>query len=433
MTDARAWGYEALLRYLRIPSVSAEKRGIGEAVEFLRGLFIEAGLEVSVESAGGPPVVVARGGSGPRSVLFYNHYDVQPADPLDLWVSPPFEPTVRDGKLFARGVADNKANLIVRIAAARALGRLPCRVTFIVEGEEEVGSGTLAPFMKKHGKALQSDLCIWESSYRDEKGRQQLVLGCKGLVSGELVARGANTDLHSSRAVIAPNPAWTLAWALTTIKGPDERIKIKGFHDGIRKMTPADRAALRKVPFEEKSLLRQLGLKRFLTGARGDALKRRFFFEPTFNICGFGSGYHGPGHKTVLPREARVKFDIRLVPDMDPDAVIAKLRRHLAAHAPDVELEWARGYPPARTPVDDPMVGVVREAAVEAWGPDVVTYPLMPASGPMYLFSRTMPCVGIGVGHADSRIHAPNESIFVDDFEIGIRHAALLMEKLGGR
>lgn len=433
MVDVRAWGYDALKAYLRIPSVAAEKRGIGEAVEFLKKLFVHAGFDVTTERAGGNPVIVARGGAGPRSILFYNHYDVQPADPVGEWRSPPFEPTERDGKLFARGVADNKANLIVRIAAVKALAKLPCRVTFVVEGEEELGSPTLAPFMKRRERDLRSDLCIWESSYRDEKGRQQLVLGCKGLVSGELVARGANTDLHSSRAVIAPNAAWTLTWALSTIKGPDERVRIRGFYDGVRRTSKADLKVLRAVPFEERTLLRQLGLKRFVAGARGEALKRRYFFEPTFNICGFGSGYTGPGHKTVLPREARVKFDVRLVPDMEPGDVIAKLRRHLAAHAPDVELAWARGYPPSRTPVDHPMVAVVRDAAVEAWGPDVVTYPLMPASGPMYLFSRTMPVVGIGVGHADSRIHAPNESIFVDDFAIGVTHVTRLLEKLGGR
>ncbi len=429
LARGRDWALETLKAYLRIPSISAQKTGIGDAVGFLERTFVELGCQVRRLSGGGNPVLVATCGSGSRALTFYNHYDVQPPDPLGEWASPPFEPTIRDGKLFARGVADNKANLVARLAAARAWGgKPPVRVTFFVEGEEEIGSPTLARVVEANADALRADLCIWESSYRDETGRPQIILGCKGMVQGELVVRTAKTDAHSSRAVILPSAAWRLAQALACCRQGDEII-VAGLHDACVEPDAGEMELVRQIPFDEAEWRRNFGVDRFVKGLTGLALVKQFFYAPTFNISGLTSGYQGAGHKTVLPREARAKFDIRLVPDMEPQDVVAKLRRHLDANGfTDVAIEHVEGYPPARTPYTDPAVKWVEDAARGVWDKPTITYPHMIASGPMYLFRRLMPCIGIGVGHAQSNIHAPNESVYVEDFHAGAHHVSQLFK-----
>jgi acetylornithine deacetylase/succinyl-diaminopimelate desuccinylase-like protein len=434
----RPWALEVLKAYCRIPSVSAEGRGIEAAAAFVERSFRGLGLRVRRARAGGCPAILAESPAVPggRSILFYNHYDVQPPDPLDAWSSPPFEPAVRGGRLYARGVADNKANWVARLAAVRAFRDagvpLPVQVKFFVDGEEEIGSPTLDRLARRLGGWLRSDLCIWESGSRDERGRPQIELGCKGIVQGELVCRGARSDQHSSRAVIVPSPAWRLVWALASIKGPDERIRIDGFRDGLRRPTALERALASRLRFDEPALRRELGIGRFLLGLRGAPLALRYYFEPTFNLCGLTGGYQGPGTKTVLPREARAKFDVRLVPDMTPGDVARRLRRHLDRHGfRDVAIEGLHGYPPARTPPDHPYVRLVADAGREAFDQPVRIQPTMAASGPMYLFRRLMPCVGFGTGFAGSNIHAPDESIYVEDLYRGIRHAMGVMARLG--
>lgn len=429
----REWVLRTLKEYLRIESVSAQGKGIREAAEFLQALFTSLGGDVQRCEAGGPPVLVAtfRRTEASRTILFYNHYDVQPADPLEAWISPPFEPVERDGMLFARGVADNKANLVARMAAVKAYRDLhlplPVNVVFVVEGEEEIGSKHLSNFFDKFENSLQGDLCIWESSYRDENGCPQIILGCKGLIHGELQVRAARSDLHSSRAVIVPSAAWRLVQALAAVR-QGEDILIRGFTDDIVTPDDGELALVRDLPFDEKGLRQSLGVSKFVKELGGFELKRHFFYAPTFNICGLTSGYQGPGSKTVLPCEARAKFDIRLVPDMRPDDIVAKLRRHLdECGFSDVEIHGVTGYPPARTPYRHPFVSLVREAGRGIWDKDFVIYPHMIASGPMHLFRRRMPCIGIGVGHARSNIHAPNENIVIEDFHTGTKHVANLL------
>ncbi len=431
----RDWAMTALDRYLRIVCVSAQKQDPVESVEFLDRTFREAGLDVRPVATKGPPVVIAKAaGESGRSITFYNHYDVQPADPLAAWLSPPFEPAVRDGRLFARGVADNKANLLARVAAVKSYRDaglpLPSGVTFFVEGEEEVGSPHLAETVDRVKDDLRGDLCIWESSYRDERGRFQITLGCKGMVQGEFVVRGAKSDMHSSRAVIIPSPAWRLVQLLAALK-PGDDVAIPGFDAMAVKPDAGEMALLRQIPFDEEGMRRNAGITSFVRGLTGIDLVKQFFFAPTFNLSGITSGYQGAGHKTVLPAEARAKFDIRLVPDMEPADVLARLRRFLDERGfGDVAIENTEGYLPARTPHTDPMVEIVRRSSVEAWG-EIVVYPLTIASGPMYLFRRWMPCAGIGVGNATSNIHAPNENVVIEDYHTGARHVAALLRMMG--
>jgi acetylornithine deacetylase/succinyl-diaminopimelate desuccinylase-like protein len=434
----RGWALGLLKIYCRIPSVSAERRGIREASSFLVMAFRDLGLRVRRVRCGGNPAVIAESPPVPggRSILFYNHYDVQPPDPAGEWKTPPFEPTVRGGRLFARGAADDKGDLVARLAALHAYheaGRpLPVQVKFFVEGEEEVGSPTLGRLVRRLSRWLAADLCVWESASRDDRGRPQVELGVKGILHGDLVCRGAATDLHSSRGVIVPSPVWRLVWALASLKGRDERIAIDGFRDRIRRPTDLERRLAAQLRLDEAAVRERIGIDRFLLGLTGARLAERLYFEPAINLNGLIAGYQGPGSKTVLPREARAKFDIRLVPDMTPADVARRLRRHLDRHGfRDVRLEDLHGYPAARTPADHPLVRLAAESGEAAFGQPVRIQPTMAGSGPMHLFRRLMPCIGIGVGFSGSRIHAPNESIVVEDLHRGIRHVVELIERMG--
>ncbi len=435
-TSADPWALEQLFTYVRIPSVSAQSRGIDEACAFLTRMFTGLGFTVERIPTAGHPVILAerRHPQARRSLLFYNHYDVQPPEPLELWTSPPFEPVIRDGRIWARGVADNKANLMVRAAAIRerlAKGDLPLTIRFVIEGEEEVGSPNLGPFVEKHLSRFRSDLCIWENGGRFHSGDPDLILGCKGVLHLELSVRTLSGDQHSSRGAILPSGAWRLVWALASLKGPDERPLLPGFLDRVRPTSTADRACLARIPMDEKALREQYAIDRFLLDLSGEALKHRLYFEPVFNINGIESGYQGKGNKTVLPAAGRAKMDFRLVPDQTPDEVKGLLRAHLdRAGFPDVEIGDARGYPPARTPVDHPMVQRVAKAAQEATGRNPVPIPMMAASGPMYLFADHMPLVGVGTGNPDSRVHAPDENIFEKDFHLGKAVILRLLENL---
>lgn len=430
--EEKGWALEALEGLIRIPSVSAQGAGIMEAARYLQGFFQQIGLDARVMETGGNPVVFAERDVGAgKTILFYNHYDVQPPEPLELWSSPPFEPTIREGRIYGRGAYDNKGNIIARALAMKALDEPPVNVRFLVEGEEEVGSKNLPRFVEEHGGLLKADLCIWESGSRDEEGRLQIDLGCKGILALELRARGPKADLHSSLSPIVPNPAWRLAWALSSMKGRGEEIEVEGFYDGVLEPTEEELEYLARIPFDEKWKLERYGLEEFLGGARGAEVLRRLYYSPAMNISGLGAGYQGEGSKTVLPSVAMAKLDVRLVPEQRPERVLGAIERHLQRGGfGDIELRCTEGYPAGRTPMDDPYVGLVAEAAREVYGGAVI-HPTSAGSGPMYLFTKRMPCISAGVGHADSNAHAPDESIYVENLFLGARHMALVMERLG--
>ncbi len=265
--------------------------------------------------------------------MFYNHYDVQPPEPLELWDSPPFAAEIRDGHLYARGVADNKGNLVARLAAVEAWlavrGELPLNVVFVAEGEEEIGSPNLGPFAEENIPKLRPDGCIWEAGYKDTKDRLEITLGAKGILAVDLRVRTLGRDLHSANAAVFRSPAWRLIWALDSLKGPDERILIPGFYDDVRPPDDRDRALLAAWDFDEAGQLAEFGADQYVLGLSGEALKEKYLFQPTCNVCGFHTGYGGPGVKTVLPAEALAKLDFRLVPDQDPWDILEKLRAHL--------------------------------------------------------------------------------------------------------
>ena len=384
----------------------------------------------------GHPVVYAEIGEGPKTLLSYGHYDVQPPEPLDLWESDPFEPTVREGGLYARGVADDKGDVLARIQALRLIigerGPLPFKLKFLIEGEEEIGSPNLAPFVRSNAALLSADACLWEGGMKDESGRPMIFCGTKGMAYVELRARGASYDLHSMYGGIAPNPAWRLVQALRTIKDENGEITLDGLNDLVEEPSEKDLEAISRIPFDDAALRASWGVEALDRGLTGEAALREMLLKPTANIAGIQSGYTGPGSKTIVPSEAFVKMDFRLVAGQSPGPVLELIRSHLRKRGfDDVEVVDLHGVEPAKTPVDSPVVST----AIETWkdlGDEAIVYPTIGGSGPTSLIAAELgiPTIMTGnVANAGSRIHSPNESIKLDDYFDAISYFARFFER----
>jgi acetylornithine deacetylase/succinyl-diaminopimelate desuccinylase-like protein len=429
---------DELFTLLRVPSVAAQQRGIAETATLVQQRFERLGASTRlIDTKGGSPVVYATIGNGLRTLLIYDHYDVQPAEPLELWDSPAFEPAIRDGKIYARGVADNKGNLMLRIQAIETwlatLGELPLRVAFVVEGEEEISSPSLPAFCRDNAELLRVDGCLWETGGRNIDDRPVVSCGAKGIQYVELVARGAAYDLHSSNATIVPNPAWRLTWALATLKAPDGRVLIPGFYDHIRPPSAADMQALESIPDNDDELLANYGIPQFLDGLRGVERLRRHLFTPTCTICGLVSGYTGEGSKTVLPSEARAKIDFRLAPDMEPATVMRQLRDHLDAQGyADIAIIDLGGEHPARSDLNSALVRATVASAEATYGMPAIVYPTMAGTGPMYPLCQalgTPVASGAGCGYHGTQVHAPNENIRLADYWLAMRWMGRLIQE----
>jgi acetylornithine deacetylase/succinyl-diaminopimelate desuccinylase-like protein len=424
-------------RLCRQPSVSAQRLGMAETRALVAAMVEEAGGRSRVlEDVPGIPTLQAEfDGESERTLLFYDHYDVQPAEPVEEWTTPPWSADLRDGKVYARGACDNKGNIVARLWALRVLrelqGRLPCRVKFLIEGEEEIGSPNLPAILERHAPLFAADACIWEFGSRDEQERVQIYAGVKGMCYLELTCRTADVDMHSSLGAIVENPAWRLVQALVTLRSPDGAIHVAGHTDRVPPLTPADREAARTLPFEGETLRRAYGLRRpYLTEAGGRPSLEALMFDPTCTICGLEAGYTGPGAKTVLPREARAKLDFRLVPDQDPAEVARRVREHLDAHGfSDITLTEFSMEHAYRVPLDDPFLALVSRTAEEAYGAPVMVYPSSGGTGPMHVVAHSLrlPIAGTGVDWWGARAHAPDESMRVSDLEAGMRHMAHLL------
>jgi acetylornithine deacetylase/succinyl-diaminopimelate desuccinylase-like protein len=430
-----------LIEYVRRPSISAHGQGIAEVAEHARGLLEGAGLSgARVIATDGAPFVYGErlDAPGRPTVLIYGHYDVQPPDPLELWTSPPFEPTVRDGKLYGRGVGDNKGQHLAHVLAIETLtrrGRLPCNVKVLLEGEEEVGSPQMPPFVAAHREMLRADLCVISDGTVDESGRSVVRFGVRGVLSFELRARGAKRDLHSGHwGEIAPNPIWTLVQLLATMKAPDGRVLIEGFYDRVEPLTALETKALVDLGEDLDAIRGDLGVERFAEHPGGGVAERRSAW-PAFTINGLHGGYGGPGSKTVLPAEAFAKCDIRMVEAQTADEVWAKLVAHVRKHAPGVEVVRQGSMDPSKTPLDSPFAEPVRRAVARVEGEEPLLLPAMGGSLPEYAFTKTLgvPCFGVPFGNPDEANHAPNENLEVERFHRGIKTGIALLEELGGR
>jgi len=428
-----------LFRLIAQPSISAQDIGVRECADLFVEVLSEAGFAARLMPTAAHPIVYAEwlGAPGQPTVLIYGHYDVQPPEPLDKWLSPPFAPTVRDGKLFARGAGDNKGQIFAQIAAARAwlevAGSLPVNVKFLIEGEEETGSPHLASFVAEHRDLLAADLVYTSDGPVHDDAYPQVVYGVRGLLYVELRAHGASHDLHSGNwGGLVPNPAWTLVQLLATMRDAAGYVTIPGFYDDVRPATPAVQDAITTMPVDTRAALATVGLDR-LPPPDDLGYFERLMTSPTLNIAGFTSGYGGPGSKTIIPATATVKMDMRLVPDQRTDDIFAKFQAHVAEHAPEVEVHRLGSMEPSYTPLEHPYAAVVRRAVEIGFGKPPIDVPLLGGSLPDAVFTQTLglPSFVVPYANADERNHAPNENIALARFYAGIRTAAALLAYLG--
>ena len=420
------------------PSVAAQHLGIEKCAELVAESLRARGFEVQILPTGGSPVVFGEcKGRIDKTLLVYDHYDVQPPEPFELWDSPPFKPTIRNDRLYARGVADNKGNFAARLLAIDAVldadGELPCNVKFVLEGEEEIGSVHLEPFVKAHTDLLSGDVCVWEIGGVDHEHYPIQMVGMRGICYVELHSKTANQDVHSGTGgSIFPNAAWRLVWALGLLKDKDENILLPGFYEDVIPPTEREKELLAEQPPMMAYYKEKYGLKNFLKGIDDELeLAIEQVYEPTCTICGLTAGYQGEGSKTVLPAEARAKIDFRLVPNMTPEKVIEQLRKHLDAHGfEDIEIINLGGNPPAKTDPDHPAVQMAVEAAKDVYENPTRVIPMVGGSGPNFMFQEYLgvPIISSGAGDADSKAHAPNESISLDLYVKGAKHFARLLK-----
>lgn len=436
----RAPFLDRLIDYLRHPSISAENIGIAEVGELLVKMLTDIGLETHLVPTEGHPMVIARWEKAPGkpTVLLYGHYDVQPPDPLDKWLSPPFEPTIRDGRLYARGVGDNKGQHFAQMMAIeshlKVHGTLPCNVILLLEGEEEIGSPHIADFVRANKDKLKADLAVTADGPRHASGAAAIKFGSRGVISFDLRCRHANRDVHSGNfGGVVPNPIWTLVHLLGTMKNAAGEITIAGLHDDIEPPTPEELAAIERLPRAAEAVKESLGLDS-LDAPADRPFYERLCFRPTLTINGFHGGYGGPGTKTVLPNEAFVKCDIRLVEAQDPEDILRKVADHVAKHAPDVEfIAQDRGMQPSKTPIASPFTPPLRQAFVKAQGEEPLLIPAGFGSLPGYVFTKILgiPAFVTPYANPDEANHAPNENLTLDCFYSGVRTGAALLHELG--
>ena len=428
-----------LIEYLKHPSISAHDIGIREVAALLVEKLQALGMEAEAVPTEGHPMVLGHRADvpGAPTVLLYGHYDVQPPDPLEEWVSPPFEPTIRDGRIYARGAGDNKGQHFAQLLAIEAHlavhGKLPCNVIVLLEGEEEIGSPRIADFVREHADRLKADLVVTADGPLHPSGRAILNFGVRGMAGFDLVVRTGRTDAHSgNHGGTMPNAVWTLVHLLSTMKTPEGQITIDGLHDPIVPPTPAERQAAEALPVDVPGYLAEMEIET-LDAPADRPFHDRLMFHPTLTINGLHGGYDGPGTKTVLPCAAVAKCDIRLVPEMTPDQVLDCVRSHVARHAPEVEVIARGGMLPSRTPIDSPFTAPIVDALRTARGEAPYLYPSMGGSLPDYVFTKILglPAFGTPYANADEANHAPNENIKIDLLHAGIRTGAALLDRLG--
>ena len=428
-----------LCEYLKKPSISAQGVGMEECARYIAGHMNALGIAAKILPTGGFPVVYGesgRKGAG-KTLLIYGHYDVQPPEPLEEWVTPPFSPSIRDGRIYARGSGDNKGPHFAHLKAIESFlavrGNLPIKVKILLEGEEESGSIHLATFIESNKELLAADGAFSADGPMHESGRPLVFLGVRGIVTFELEASGANQDFHSGKAGTVPNPAWELVQLLATMKDRRGQVLIEGFYDDLRPPEAAAEEAVRSIPFDPEKVLRMWGLEAF-DGDPGVPYHHKLMFLPTFNICGLAGGYGGEGVKTVIPRRASVKIDVRLVPDQDPEKILGCIRAHMDAHGFGHIRLIPRGfkYPASRTPLTHPFSKAVIRAVAAGFGDAPLVYPSIGASAPDYVFTRIMglPSIWAAYSPHDEQNHAPNENTTIDAFVKGIRTTVALIKEL---
>jgi acetylornithine deacetylase/succinyl-diaminopimelate desuccinylase-like protein len=435
---------EQLKALLRIPSISAQPAHDADtrrAAEFIRDDLREIGFAAQLIATPGHPIVYAERHDAPGkpTLLVYGHYDVQPPEPLEPWLSPPFEPTVRDGNLYARGATDDKGQMFTHLKAAegwlKAVGRLPLNLKFLIEGEEEVGGANLETFVAGNRERLACDYAVISDTSQFARDQPAITYGLKGLAYFEVIVRGAKTDLHSGTfGGAVANPCNALAVILASLKGPDGRIQIDGFYDSVRPLEDWERAEFARLPFSEAEFRASVGVPS-LEGEFGYTTLERKWARPTCDVNGLFGGYQGPGPKTVLPCMAGAKLSFRLVPDQDPHTVAAQFHAHVEAACPpgvSYEIIDHHGAPAVLVDTKTPGVRAASRAIEAAFGKAPV---FMREGGSIPVVGLFKTQLGVdslllGWGQNDDNLHGPNEKFALVDLHRGIRASAHLMAEL---
>jgi len=438
---------EELKTYLAIPSVSAlpaHAADVRRCAEWTSGELARIGMQnVRLIETPGNPVVYADwlGAPGKPTILFYGHYDVQPVDPIDKWVSPPFEGTVRDGEIYARGAADDKGQVFMHFKAIEAhlsqTGSLPCNIKLFIEGEEEVGSTHLDDFVRTHKTELAADVVVISDSTMFDRGVPSICYGLRGLAYFQLDLTGTASDLHSgSFGGAVANPAYVLGQVISQFKDRGGRIKIPGFYDDVRDLRSEERAQWKQLPFSETRYRKDLGAPR-LFGESGYTTLERTWARPTVEINGLLSGFTGEGAKTVIPAVAMAKISMRLVPDQDPDKIAAQFEAYLAKIVPKTvqyKLTRMHGGKPWMTDFDNRYVQAAARSIERGFG-KVPVFTREGGSIPVVsTFQQELgvPSVLFGVGLPDENAHAPNEKLDLGNFHNGVIASAYLYQEIGG-
>ncbi len=438
---------DLLKDFLRFPGISTQPEHAPDLLacaEWLRELLVSSGLKAAVHSTPGSPVVLASTPRDPakRTVLIYGHYDVQPPDPLDGWTTPPFEPRIADGRLYARGAADNKGQILAHVLGVaqtlREKGSLPVNVIFLIEGEEEIGSPNLADFLREHRDELACDLVAISDTAMAPGNRPALTYALRGIAAMELIVRGPARDLHSGLfGGAVANPLTILARLLSTLHDAGGRVLIPGFYDAVRVLEPWERkaaVALEKASGGEDALKELAGVSE-LTGEKGYSAIERIGARPTAEVNGIGGGYQGAGTKTVLPKEAFAKLTFRLVADQDPSRILAAAEEYLRSQCPPgVLLEIITGHSGEAYQSDPNSEDglAARKALREAFGAEPL---LLRDGGSIPIVATLKEILGVdshllGLANPDSRIHSPDENMLIENFLGGIRMNQILLQEL---
>ena len=438
-----------LFDFLRIPSISTlpdHRPDITRAAEFAKHQLSQAGLKsVEVIEGNGHPLVYGEwlGAPGKPTILFYGHYDVQPVDPLEEWVSPPFEPTVRDGQVYARGASDDKGQVLANIKALEVLrrsrGSLPVNVKFLIEGEEEVGGETIAAYVATHKERLAADAALVSDTAMYMPETPTICTGLRGMTYTEWIAKGAQRDLHSGLyGGVAPNAVFGLVELLAKCKDATGRVLIPGFYDDVDDPAAEEKASWDRIPFDEDAYRRTEVGASTLTGEPGFSVFERVGARPTFEVHGIPGGFMGPGAKTVIPATATAKVSARLVPRQDPHAILQLMRDFAAKNAPAgirVDVRLIHTAPATLAATDHPVIKTAAQALQDVWGRETV---FIRSGGSIPVVGDFQEHLGIptalmGYGLPDDALHAPNEKFSLHNFHMGIASTARLLELLGER
>ena len=435
---------DELKRWIAIPSISADpgrRSDVRACCERLVARMAEIGLDARLLETDGNPLAFGEwlGAAGQPTVLIYGHYDVQPADPLELWESPPFEGHVRNGKIYGRGSVDDKGQVLMHLAAIeahmRTRGRLPINVKVVIEGEEEIGSPNFESALARYHDLIAADVAVISDTAVYAEDVPSLTTSVRGLVHWEITVSGPSEDLHSGYyGGIVANPIEALARVIVSLKDAKGRVTVPGFYDGVPELSPQTRAELERLPYDEEREARQLGVPA-LCGERGRTPLERMWFRPTLECNGIWGGYQGPGAKTIIPSWARVKISARLVGEQDPRRIRAIVTEYVRANLPPgvcVEIESAGEVRAVVIGRDHPAVAAASRAMRAGFGADPVYIGTGGSIGPVASFDRVLkiPQVMIGVGLPDDHIHAPNEKFNLSQFFGGIVTMTALYDEL---